>query len=257
MTDIRTWLNSLNVESEHIITTREERANSLVHGWIRQYCKSVILIPIEIIELCVLFYLIKMVFYKEKHGHGLEFDDDENMVTLVNAKPTEKEMEQYVQQQRYRTCLFGVTISADECDLFYITFKWMKGLKERFTKQIMMGYITNTIESSIENYNQYSYGIFTGNNHNGFYLYKNYKNWKFGHKKLVEKNFKQPNEGDEFKLLFDFKNDKLYIHQNRTPTINISLEGVRQIMPAFSLSYEGQRIKVIDWEFRKGNKTWS
>ena len=243
------------------MSTREEKANLTVHGWIREASIISVTIPVDIIKLCILFYLNQMAFYKEMHGDGLEFNDEENIVTFKTKKQSDG------------TCLFGVPVSAEYCDSFNISFKWMKSdntvsiQRGLYYYNIMMGWITNTIDKSIGDWNcwlghssneKYSRGIFGGDGYSNFYLYKDFPNnatYEILSNKVCSNN--NANEGDEFKLSFDFKNDKVLVYRNKVLTTEVSLEGDKQIIPGLSLFYKGQRIKVVGWEFCKGNKTWS
>ena len=198
-----------------------------------------------------------MVFYKEKHGNRLEFNDPENIVTYV-APNTET---------FHRTCLFGIIISADDCDAFSITFKWIK-TEYKKQKYIMLGWITNGKEGSIKDWNQYglgmtdnaeySCGIHSGYGYLEFYLYKHFPSWSsYSIMENKTRMTHSPQEGDEFKLKFDFKNDKVEVYRNDILIADTSLDGVKEIMPALSLTYGGQQIQVIDWRFCKGDTAWS
>ena len=253
-----------NVSNIVSVSTREIRANLTVHGWIRQCCKLKVLIPSEIIKLCVLFYLNQMVFYTEKHGDGLEFNDEENTVTWMTQNTEIDESD--------RTCLFGVPICAENCDTFDISFKWLES-ENKGNGMMYMGWISNTIDESINNWNlrfglyankKYSSGILGGPYYSNFYVYKD-----FGHKMDTPNNIYKrlnngmmswthnPKEGDGFKLKFDFVNDKVLVYHNNVLITDTSLDGAKEIIPGLSLTYKGQRIKVIKWEFCKGDKIWS
>ena len=238
-------------------TTREQRAKLEVQGWIRRNIKQLNLIPTELIELCVLFYLHQMVFYKEKHGDGLEFDDEKRTVTFVENTLNTKHY--YI----YRTCVFGDVISAKYCDSFHIGFKWMKGKWFlRHSRYIMIGYITDTIDKSITDWNErlglkgnktYSRGIFSGPGYDQFFLFKDDGFVPLMNKTKIKN---RPKEGDEFKLSFDFKKDSLSVYHENMFITKTELNGVKHIIIAMTLTYEGQMMKVTKWKFCKGNTTW-
>ena len=239
------------------MATTVENANLVIYGWVRSRCNMSILIPVEIIKLCVSFYFTQMVFYKEKYGNGLEFNDAENIVEYTTPNPD---------TFYCRTCLFGIIISADDCDAFSITLKWTKTEYKKH-KAMMMGWITKGKEGSIKDWDpyglgsknnaQYSCGINGGSGCLEFYLYKDFPSCAYRIMKNKTRMTHFPQEGDEFKLKFEFKNDKVEVYHNAVLMTDTSLDGVKEIMPALSLTYGGQKIQVIAWRFCKGDKTWS
>ena len=231
------------------MSNRQERASLTVQGWIRENLK--IEIPIDIMDLCILFYLQRMVFYTQKHGDNLEFSYDGLSVTS--------------KEDGDRTCLFGDYIDAKECDKFEIWFKWLEDSSESkaWQKCLLMGYIRSTIEKSILDWNQgvgldnyeHSKGIFTGYDYDKFYVSENAELSHFG-----EYFTRKPREEDEFRLTFDFESDELNIWfdgMKDDKGESIELEGAQRIYPALTLCYSGQSIQVIKWMFYKGDKSWT
>ena len=224
------------------MSTRKQKANLSVYGFIRQYCKTSTEIPIDIIKLCMSFYLNQMMFYQPAQITNLEFNDEENIATCIRNRP--KKNEQYHGELSF---LFGVPISAQDCDIFYIVFKWMKS-NARGRLPIMMGWITDQIKKSM--------GISIKPGQTNFTLYnKETKAFSKLENKVAMKH--RAREGDEFKLTFDFKNDKVLVYHENLLITETSLEGSKVIRPKILLFYKGQKIKVVEWQFCKGNDVWS
>ena len=243
------------------MSTREERADLTVYGFIRKSLNVSILIPVDVIKLCILFYLNQMVFYKEKHGDGLQFDDENNIVTF--AKGISKNRTHHQQMYIFRVCIFDYKITGDLCDSFTMNFKWMKSNKDHRHKFIMIGYIIDAIDKSIGDWHgllakgknkDKSCAILSGPDYDAFFLYKNDGYVTMDNKMKMEHN---PNEEDEFKVKFDFKNDNLLVYHNEKLITSAKLNGVKGFMPALCLTYVGQKIQVTKWEFCKGDASWT
>eukprot|EP01084_Bolivina_argentea_P019688 36609_1 len=233
------------------MSTREERSNLSVHGYVRQ--NICIMVPNEIIDLCMLFYFNKLAFRANQHGYGLVFMDDDTTVKSTQGGD--------------RTCVFGTTINSEQCDKFEICFEWIStAVSPQFGGQnFMFGYLTSTIDKSIQNWNDrlgwglnkyHSKGIFCGKIYDTFYLYhagafNNLHGYKCD-------NYNQTcSEGNMFKLIFSFIEDKVSVYHNNSFVHDINLDQVKEIIVAVTLMYTGQTIKANKWIFYKDDKTWS
>eukprot|EP01084_Bolivina_argentea_P157475 274422_1 len=231
------------------MSTREEKANLTVNGYIKQ-CSSTF-IPTDIIDLCISFYFNNMVFLTEEslHGEDLCFMDDDKTVILM--------------EDSEGTCLFGIPITDEICDKFRINYKWLKiSEMPAGVQRFMMGFITSSIHESIGNFNQrlglysnrdYSRGIFCGWDYANFYVYEDN-----AHKRLNNyRSNPHPKEGDKFGLEINFETNKCSIYHNDEFAESISLNNVKTVMLALTLLYNKQTIEVDNWTFYKGDKMWT
>ena len=184
-------------------------------------------IPMDIINIITMYYysFISLVFDRKKCSKYLEFIDNKH-VKIKNKDWV------------YSTCLIDALITDKMCDRYEIYFKVrcsLNGMNFRF------GYVVSS--DCIKNWNHglghkdnknYSIGIYVGE-------YKYFKLFGKGNcgQSLDYKSSPKFCDGDTFGLEFNFNFNHIIIYHNYIKTEIISLNGDKQIIPAFSLIRKG------------------
>ena len=188
------------------------------------------IIPMEIIQIVLLYFYDTFKFNIYDHGEGLYFMNSQTVQKLRHSQTS--------------TCIFGEEITSTKCIGFDLYIKWVV-CKESF----FMGYITSTLDKSITDPTKWlGHGK---NKHNsvGIEVYKEYNNFtlsdKYSHYKMLNysatDNFKQ---GDIFRLSFDFQNMELIIYHNGFKADTLTLES-KALTPAISLRYKYEQIEIV------------
>ena len=207
------------------MTLNASQFESLVCGFYRYNNNKTF--PTDISGLCYKFY--HTVFYEATKGYNL---------TFINGNTAKKTRQDYY----WSTFALANEINSSDYEQIDIEIKWTKCVKSFY-----MGYITNSIENSITNWNEhlgsynqrYSVAYWV---YNRLYYFKQYKN---GHDRILQyranRNFKQ---NDTFQLSFNFNTDQLIIYHNNIKAEILPLYGAKTIIPAFSLAYDNEEIHV-------------
>ena len=187
------------------------------------------IIPIEIIQIILLYFYDTFKFNIYNHGKGLQFINDQT-VRKINSQTS--------------TCIFGEEITNKKCKGFDLYIQW-KVCKESF----FMGYITSSLKESIKDSTNWlghgenkknSVGIEVYKEYNNFTLSDSYNDYKMLNYSALD-NFKQ---GDIFRLSFDFKDMTLVIYHNGFKADTLKLK-TKSLTPAISLRYRNEEIEII------------
>eukprot|EP01084_Bolivina_argentea_P312574 541153_1 len=177
-------------------------------------------------------------------GNRLEFTKNDRVVTKCTDSSS------YV----WNTCFLNHSITDEMCNVYKLYFKWNKtGTERQHNPQFSMGFITSTIEESV---NDLTHILGTGNNKNifctgivkdknSFWIFDiNHENQKLNYES--RKPFKK---GDIFMMEFDFKNDAMTIYCNNKKTVSISLNNQKKITPAVQFPIAGLQIELIKQKY--------
>eukprot|EP01084_Bolivina_argentea_P308241 532935_1 len=209
------------------------RSKKIVYGYIHALPNSFSnTIPIELINLILNLYHPKLMFAHKYQSAGLHLINDNRMRRLkcvnINAMFS-----------------FADGISNVECNLFQIHIKW-----NVCKRDIFIGYICNLNDIRWNTY----VGDRINENSTGLYITKNQTKIFF----IDTNNYLTPleNKADTpfgqdgiFILSFDFVNDQMTVKHNNKTIGTISLKNHKEIIPAFSLSSEGEEIEVVQYSF--------
>ena len=204
----------------------------IVFGYVNN--DSIFNIPIDIINIIVLYYYIFFEFYTEKCGDGLQFID--KTVTLIDYNST------------FSTCLFGELITEKICNKYEIHFQYTT---QSTYFSFFFGYAKS--KNSIKDWNDHigdnenkkeSVGIFVGS-YFDFTLYdeNNYD------KVLQYKSAVKFKNKDIFGLLFDFENDALQIYHNYNKADKLSLNKNKSVVIAISLVCKNDSVQILKHKF--------
>ena len=185
-----------------------QTADLLCSGYTRAHC--IIHVPIEIIEMIILFYCYKLVFNQHNYGPELTFPND-STVTIQNR----------YKGWEWHTALFGSLITSDMCSIFEISFLWKVIAPRTRAPSIAFGFVSSmditdwnlrlghpfskydficvALETNLWNLQRYSIRCHIPNNTNDF----------LGNKLCYTSSF---NNGNVFKLKFDFVNERACFH---------------------------------------------
>ena len=194
-------------------------------------------IPIVLINIILWYYYDNFIFDEEKNNA--------NNIKIINNG---KIMKKIKYDGRASNIIFGDEISYENCNKFNISIKWKKCIYGYF----YFGFITSTINESIKCWNwnlgegqnkENTVGILVDKYEKNFYLSDKNNHYKQLKEYTSKKNFSQ---GDIFGLKFDFINNKISIYHNNVYTTNISLNNIKKIIIAFTLSaHKDEQLEVI------------
>ena len=210
-------------------------------------------IPDAITEIIWTYFFLRFVFNSKYHGDGLEFTDDH---TIVKRKKGIR---------FHNLCIIGDEngISSDECNVFSVEIKWIQKVfafdfgylfgknamstinNHRYGWRSLLGHLSSSIPIPMETISQ---SFFVGWNHRNFYYWGEGTKSKYQSDDLID-------EGDCFKLEFDFVNDKITLYHNGIKAQSESLKNRKSIIPAISIRYhsddlrtnKGDSIQIINY----------
>ena len=215
--------------------------NALVDGYAHEWNKN---LPVEITNRIAQFYeemkMFNMGFNLNIHSPNLQFPNDQ----------TVKKIKQEFDKE-YSTCIFGAPFNRNDCVKFDISIRWKKCISS-----IFIGFITSSIDKSIKDWSWHlgskgnkskSVGIklsATAFHDKKFLLYSK----KHCTESYPEefKSVSKFEEGDLFKLSFDFMKDGLCIYQNGKLCKFLTLKYYNQMTMAFCLYGENEEIEIVE-----------
>eukprot|EP01083_Nonionella_stella_P282481 961221_1 len=177
------------------------------------YCRAASNDLAQTIIHLVLFYFndnYKFDTTSQYYGRGLYFYDNNQTVQ------TKFKYDPHNTARRTSVCIYGEPISDKQCNKFEIYIQWKTC---QFSSVFFMGYITSSIQQSIQRWNnalgqfankEYSVGIEVNSwRHNFIYYDKNNEE-----KELKYESKLSFRENDMFKMEFNFIDDTLTIYHN-------------------------------------------
>lgn len=216
----------------------KKKIKDLVSGYCKQWNKNEakkIIIPTEITYIILMFYYQNLQFNTKTHGTNLEF---------IGDKITHKISNTHI----WSTCIFGDEITNQECKSFEIEIKWVTAIRTFFIGYIYKNQnIDWNVEPGCRKNKHNSVGIYLS--HTGEILLcdkDNYdKDIRAEQQNGIYAKFKK---NDLFRLKIDFEQNKFILYHNNNMIASYSLNGNKNIIPAFSF-YEKGKIEVVRYSF--------
>eukprot|EP01083_Nonionella_stella_P024691 68077_1 len=231
-----------------------------VYGYIRSESRDerVSYVCKDIVDTVVLFYV-------NSSEYTTQFSDTArgNHIVSVSSKKIQKydpNYDEHTDEPTFSTILFGDVVTSDMYNKFEIdiTYRKSRHVASRNYRYFMFGFTTPT--NGITNWNEgigmgenkrYSVGI-CFNEGNVAYLY-DANNTRTPLKAMMDCEF----AWHTFTMSFDFSKDCLSItdaypaFMNRLGTVTISMNQIKSLIVAVSLSYQGDTVEVGSCRFSR------